>query len=173
MSFPSPAPQLCAHLHSSATWKCRGVEPLRTSFPQGGRSQWFRALPPSRGANCQRHSVHFTGPVGESAPAMDQPWLRTAAGPGMHPSLPLPHSPWPLTPASWDHIPNKLPAPRALSQTLYRRLQDPLASTPLPYRQGRCVTALGGFTFLWWDQLFWEKAKSLLVRGTCQDPLAS
>lgn len=57
----------------------------------------------------------------------------------------LPHSPCPCPPASWGGIPTTPPALKSLSETVP---QDALASTPLPYLQGRRVTGLDLCFFL-------------------------
>lgn len=90
-------------LHSSATRtrKCRELVPLRTSSPRGSRSRWIRALPPSS------REIVWGGILNTSPePRRSQPLLQTAATSVMHP-----YAPCPLTPAFWDHSPNKLLGP--------------------------------------------------------------
>lgn len=102
-------------LHSSATWKCREFVSLRTPSPKGRRSQWIRVLPPSF-REIVWGGILYTSPE----PWRSRPLLQAAATSVMHP-----YAPCPLTPASWDHSPNKLLAPRSFSQTVLQEAAGP------------------------------------------------
>lgn len=79
-------------------------------FTSGNQSWWVKGLTLSQVENCEKHSRPFDLFGSFSENSSTRP-IATATAPLTHP---LSYSSCPCTPASWNHLPNKLTALKTL-----------------------------------------------------------